>query len=133
VHRSPSTKLALVAVVATAMLAALSVTAFAGMTNEVSYPSKVRIKEEFPAFHGTVRASNDACVGDRRVKLFKERRGGGKKLLGKDKTEADGKWQVKIEPLKSGAYWAVVKRREEGTAGTTYVCLRDRSKTVAVD
>jgi hypothetical protein len=131
VHR-PASKFTLIATLATAAFATASV-AFAGMTNEVSYPSKVKIKEEFPAFHGSVRASNDACVSDRRVKLYKERRGGGKKLLGKDKTDSDGKWEIDIEPLRSGAYWAIVKRREEGAAGTIYICLRDRSKTVAVD
>jgi hypothetical protein len=40
---------------------------------------------------------------------------------------------VIVDPLSSGAYLAVVKQREEGTAGTIFVCLRDKSKIVGVD
>ena len=38
-----------------------------------------------------------------------------------------------VDPLKSGAYLAVVKQRSEGTAGTIFVCLRDRSQIAVVD
>jgi hypothetical protein len=121
-----------------ALIAALAVvpaTAFAGggPGEVVEVESKVKIKEEFPAFHGKVKAENTACVDNRLVKLFKEKRNGDRKLLGKDRTDVDGKWEVLVDPLKSGAYWAVVKRFEDATAGPIYDCLKGKSKVVAVD
>ena len=38
-----------------------------------------------------------------------------------------GKWKVS-RPAEPGAYYARVKRRAEGAAGTIFVCSRDRSK-----
>jgi hypothetical protein len=122
------------AVLATTLaLVALPGIALAGAGQTVELGSHVKIRDGFPAFHGKVTAHNAACVEQRRVKLFKERRNGGRKLLGFDQTDNDGKWLVEVDPLKSGAYFAVAKRREEGTAGTIYVCLRKKSRTVAVD
>ncbi len=122
------------AVLATTLaLVALPGIALAGAGQTVELGSHVKIRDGFPAFHGKVKAHNAACVEQRRVKLFKERRNGGRKLLGFDQTDNDGKWLVEVDPLKSGAYFAVAKRREEGTAGTIYVCLRKKSRTVAVD
>ena len=122
------------AVLATTLaLVALPGIALAGAGQTVELGSHVKIRDGFPAFHGKVKAHNAACVEQRRVKLFKERRNGGRKLLGFDQTDDDGKWLVEVDPLKSGAYFAVAKRREEGTAGTIYVCLRKKSRTVAVD
>ena len=43
-------------------------------------------------------------------------------LLGHDRTNNRGKWKVEIDPLSSGAYYARVKRRAEGAAGTIFVC-----------
>jgi hypothetical protein len=66
-------------------------------------------------------------------KLYRTTAAGGRVLLGRDRTNAAGKWEVIVDPLTSGAYHAVVRRRSEGAAGTIFVCLRDRSKTVVVD
>jgi hypothetical protein len=52
---------------------------------------------------------------------------------GFDQTDNDGKWFVEVDPLESGVYVAVAKRREEGTAGTIFVCLRAKPRTLAVD
>ena len=38
-----------------------------------------------------------------------------------------------VDPLSSGVYRAVVKQRSEGTAGTIFVCLRDKSSRAIVD
>jgi hypothetical protein len=105
----------------------------AGATNTVEIDSEIVLRESFPAFHGKVKSSNAACTQNRRVKVFKKRRNGGRKLLGKSQTDLNGKWQVIVDPLSSGAYLAVVKKRSEGTAGTIFVCLRDRSQIVVVD
>ena len=91
------------------------------------------MRETFPAFHGKVTSSNAACTQNRLVKLFKKRQNGGRKVLGKTDTDLAGKWQVIVDPLKSGLYRSVVKQREEGTAGTIFVCARDKSQQVFVD
>jgi hypothetical protein len=105
----------------------------AGATNTVQIDSTIKLRNSFPAFHGKVTSPNQACADNRLVKMFKKKRSGGRKLLGKTHTDINGKWEVIVDPLSSGAYLAVVKQREEGTAGTTFVCLRDKSKIVGVD
>jgi|SRR5215208_699955 len=78
-------------------------------------------------FHGRVESSKHACEVQREVRVFSEhRRGDG--LVGKDKTNRHGKWKV-VAPPHPGFYYAKVLRREEGTAGTTFVCRGDRSET----
>jgi hypothetical protein len=105
----------------------------AGATNTVQIDSTIKLRNSFPAFHGKVTSPNQACADNRLVKMFKKKRSGGRKLLGKTHTDVNGKWEVIVDPLSSGAYLAVVKQREEGTAGTIFVCLRDKSKIVGVD
>jgi hypothetical protein len=107
--------------------------ALAGGTNTVVIDSEIVMRKTFPAFHGKVKSSNAACVQPRLVKLFKKKRTGGRKLLGTDHTDANGHWEVIVDPLKSGLYRSVVKQREEGTAGTIFVCARDKSRQVFVD
>jgi hypothetical protein len=115
-----------------AALAATLVAVPALATQRVKIDSKVTISSHRPAFHGHVRSDNDACESGRRVKLFKQRPGANK-LLGKDRTNEHGRWVVRVQPLKSGAYRAKVVRRAEGTAGTIFICRGDRSQTVVVD
>jgi hypothetical protein len=124
-------KLALAAVLALGVSGLASTGAGAG--NVVEIDSEIVMRETFPAFHGKVKSSNPACTQDRLVKLFKKRRNGGRKLLGKTRTDLAGKWQVIVDPLSSGLYRSVVKQREEGTAGTIFVCARDKSQRVFVD
>jgi len=126
---TPKLALAAVLTLAVSGLAAGAVSA----TNTVEIKSRIVMRESFPAFHGKVKSSNEACVQNRVVKLFKKRRNGGRRLLGKTHTNSKGKWKVIVDPLSSGVYRSVVKRRSEGTAGTIFVCLRDSSKRVAVD
>ncbi len=124
-------KLALTAVFAFAAFSLAVTTAPA--TNTVEIDSQIIMRQHFPAFHGKVKSSNEACVQNRLVKLFKKKRSGGRKLLGKTHTDSAGKWAVIVDPLKSGVYRAVVKQRSEGTAGTIFVCLRDKSQQAVVD
>jgi hypothetical protein len=120
------------AVFACAALAAAVAAIPAFATNTVRIDSRVTISERPPNFHGHVRSDNDACESKRRVKLFRERRGPDK-LLGRDRSNDAGRWVEEVDPLKSGAYYARVVRREEGTAGTIFVCKGDRSETVVID
>lgn len=129
--RTHAPRLALIAVLAL-VVSGLAV-ATAPARNTVEIKSRIIMRTSFPAFHGKVKSPNDACVQNRVVKLFKKRRNGGRRLLGKTHTNNDGKWKVIVDPLSSGAYRAVVKRRAEGTAGTVFVCLRDSSKLAVVD
>jgi hypothetical protein len=121
------------ALIVGAALAAATVAEMPALaTNVVKIDSKVTISTRFPAFHGQVKSDNHACETGRKVKLFK-RRHGPDRLLGHDRTNNNGRWKVEVDPLRSGAYYAKVTRREEGTAGTIYVCRRDRSRTLVVD
>ena len=126
-----SVRLAPLACAALVAAALIAVPALA--TNVVKIDSKVTISTQPPAFHGHVKSIKHACEIQRKVKLFKQRKGRPDKLLGTDKTNHLGRWKVVITPLKSGAYYAKVVRREEGTAGTIFVCRGDRTKTVVVD
>ena len=130
-----STKLTLRIALAAALTLAASGSslAVAGGTNTVTIDSEIVMRDSFPAFHGKVKSSNSACLQPRLVKLFKQRRNGGRKLLGTAHTDSAGRWQVIVDPLSSGAYRSVVKQREEGTAGTIFVCARDKSRIIAVD
>jgi hypothetical protein len=129
--KSLTRKLALTAVLAL-VFAGLAISA-APATNTVEINSRIIMRETFPAFHGRVKSPNDACEDNRLVKLFKKKPSRDRKLLGKTFTDEEGKWEIIVDPLTSASYRAVVKQREEGTAGTLFVCLRDKSKRVVVD
>jgi hypothetical protein len=126
-------KRALTLTMAAAAMLALAATVPAMATQTVHIQSETKIRNHAPAFHGRITSPNSACEEGRSVKLFKERRNGGKKLLGTTISDLDGKWAVLVDPLSSGAYFAVAQKREEGTAGTIFVCDRAKSRFVAVD
>jgi hypothetical protein len=122
--------------IAVPLLLALSMlvpgAALAGAGGTVEVKTEVVLKESFPAFHGKVKAKNENCVEDRRVKLYRKRNNSNK-LLGKDRANNDGKWEILVDPLKSGAYFAKAPHVEQGTAGTIYSCERGKSKVAVVD
>jgi hypothetical protein len=124
---------ALMLTVAAAGLLALAATGPAMATRTVHISSEIKLRNHAPAFHGRIVSDNEACEQSRKVKLFKERRNGDRKLLGITSSDLEGKWQVLIDPLSSGAYFAVAQKRKEGTAGTIFVCDRAKSRFVAVD
>jgi len=116
------------AVAAAAVLAASPASA----TRIVRIDSKVTISERAPAFHGRVKSPNRACEGARKVRLYRLRPGPAV-LVGTTHTDRSGRWIIHTELLGSAAYYAKLRPRREGTAGTIYVCRGDRSRTVAVD
>ena len=122
---------------ATLTLGVLSVIAVVSIpslaTQVVRHPSRVTISEKAPAFHGRVKSNAHPCVEQRKVKLFRAKSHGPDTLLGRDHTNNHGRWQVDVNPLKSGAYYAKVSRRSDGTAGTIHICVKDRSRIVPVD
>jgi hypothetical protein len=123
---------AAIALVAVAVVLALAAAALA--TRTVRIPSKVSIKNHHGLhFVGRVTSPNHACVEDRKVVLFRVIDNGPDQALGSDRTGANGNWS--IEPsgfagISLSHFYARVKRRSEGTAGTIYVCRGDRSRTI---
>ena len=117
---------------ACAALLAIAGAAFAqGQTVEID--TEVIIRNTAPAFHGKVKADNENCVEDRKVKLFKKKRSGGKRLLGTDHAADSGKWKIPVDKVTSGAYLAIAPQVEQGTAGTIYDCLKAKSVVIPVD
>ena len=126
----PRTRLRRLALVATASGALAMGAAVPASAGDMPFESKIRLKNSFPAFHGLVKSDGDACIANREVRLFKERRNGEDKVLGKARTMADGKWEILKEP-KSGVYYAKVN--EYGNEALELVCLSDTSKKVVID
>ena len=112
-------------------LALLGTTSPGLATQTVKFDSKVTMPPNAPAFHGRVKSSKHACEVHRKVKLFKQRPGPDK-LLGKDRSNRRGKWKVIVDPLNPGSYYAKVVRREEGAAGTIFVCRGDRGPVATI-
>jgi hypothetical protein len=77
----------------------------AGSAAAARYSTKVIVSLKTPAFHGKLKSRKSACAKNRRVKLFRKKRGRDR-LLGTDKSNAKTKWSIRIR-LKSGAsYYA---------------------------
>ena len=126
-----SRRLAVLTLGVLSVIAVVSIPSLA--TQVVRHDSKVTISEKFPAFHGRVKSNAHPCVQQRKVKVFRAKRHRPDKFLGRDRTNNHGHWQGKVNPLKSGGYYAKVTRRSEGTAGTIHICRKDRSRIVPVD
>ena len=128
------TKLRLIA--ATACAAALGTASLALAQGEtVEVETEVILRQTTPTFHGKVKADNENCVEDRKVKLFRQdstsgRRG--RQLLGTDRASNNGRWKVLFDKVDSGVYFVVAPKVEQGTAGTIYECKRDKSEEMAI-
>lgn len=88
------------------------------------FNSKVTLAPDDP-FHGRVTSKEDGCEDDRVVKVFRVE-SGPDGLYGSTETDTHGKWSIPAG-TPHGDFYAKVKRREEGAAGTTYVCRSDLS------
>jgi hypothetical protein len=109
----------------------LAVGPMALATHTVRITSHVSIKSAGLTFTGRVTASNAACDGHRRVKLY---RAAGSLLLGAANTNSSGHWKIKVAGFAGvtlGHFYAIVKQRREGTAGTIFVCKAATSPTIA--
>ncbi|MEA2479295.1 MAG: hypothetical protein QOJ07_1217 [Thermoleophilaceae bacterium] len=107
----------------------------ASATKTVNIPSKVSIKSKELTFSGKVTASNAGCVQGRRVTLYRKFSSGGGQSMGSATTSSSGKWHVTVSGtagISLAHFYAKVKKRSEGTAGTIYVCGSARSKTIGV-
>jgi hypothetical protein len=119
----------LVAILCVAFLA-LAGTALA---RTVVIGSSVSIKSNGLKFSGRVTSPNSACKDGRRVTLYRRLSGGGHQKLGGFTTGASGKWHVTVSGFAGvslSRFYAKVKQRSEGAAGTTFVCRSARSPTI---
>ena len=95
----------------------------------------VHIRNSAPAFHGNVGAENETCEGPRTVKMWERKRNGERKLLGKGMTELNGHWEILVDPLESGSYFATAPEWKfyDELLDEHWTCLRAKSRTLVVD
>jgi hypothetical protein len=102
----------------------------AAATRTVRIASHISIKSHGLRFSGKVTSSNAGCVSNRTVTLHRTNGN----VLGSTKTSASGAWKITASGsagITLGHFYATVKQRSEGTAGTIYVCKAAKSKTIA--
>lgn len=98
-------------------------------TKTVKIVSHITIKSSGLKFSGNVTSSNAACKGGRKVTLYRAP----SQKLGSTTTNSSGGWKITAlgsAGITLGHFYATVKQRSEGTAGTIYVCKAATSKTV---
>jgi hypothetical protein len=94
-------------------------------TGAAAFKTKVVVSLKFPAFHGKLVSPRQSCLGGRQVKMFREANGK-KVLLGRDRSNAKGKWSIPVgKNLTSGAYYAIVAKSGK--------CKGDKSGIVPID
>jgi hypothetical protein len=119
----PAVRRALFAVLAVAVVAALLPAVSASGAGKNS--TRIVVSLKFPAFHGKLASPRQGCLGSRTVKMYRELNGK-KKLLGRDKSEDNGKWAVPAgKNLTSGAYYATVAKRGKCKAAKSQVLTID--------
>jgi hypothetical protein len=117
-------------------LAVLLLAATAAATRTVHIPSKVSIANHHGLhFGGRVSSTNHACEQGRKVVLFRVIVNGPDQVMGRDTSDGEGRWGIEVSGfagISMSHFYAKVKRRSEGTAGTIYVCGADRSRTIGL-
>jgi hypothetical protein len=116
------------AVACTLALAFGAVVAVAIASQTVHIDSKVTITKTSPVFAGKVKSSNPGCKDARKVKLHVVEQDNG--VVGTDKTNHRGRWKIAFQGEGEAHYFASVRKRKEGAAGTIYVCEHDTSPPV---
>jgi hypothetical protein len=102
-------------------------------THVVKINSRVSIAEHNLTFHGKVRSPNAGCLAHRRVKLKRHISAGNDQTMGADTTDVHGRWSIHVSGFAGitlNHFYAHLKRRSEGAAGTIFVCRGDRSRTI---
>jgi hypothetical protein len=101
----------------------------ADATRTVRIASHISIRGHLLTFSGKVTSPNTACQSGRHVTLYRTNGN----VLGSTTTSASGHWQITASGsagISLGHFYAKVKRRSEGTAGTIYVCKGAVSRTI---
>jgi hypothetical protein len=116
------------------IVSALAVAATVGLTaaeatRTVTIASHISIKSQGLTFSGKVTASKAPCESGRKVILYRTNGN----VLGSFTTGANGQWKITAQGsagITLGHFYAKVKQRSEGTAGTIYVCKAATSATI---
>ncbi len=115
------------------VVAAIAIPAMAaGPGQTVNVPTTLKISAY--GYKGKVVSGNSNCVAERSVVLKQKGHG----VLGRDKSEDNGSWEVSPEdlhfkgPLPYKIY-AEVKPLTQATAGPIYKCLAATSKTITIN
>jgi hypothetical protein len=119
---------AAIAILGSALVLAFGLTA-AQATRTVKIASHITIKSNGLKFSGSVTSSNAACKSNRSVTLYRKP----SLVLGSTTTNSSGSWKITVlgsAGISLGHFYATVKKRTEGTAGTIYVCKAATSKTI---
>lgn len=125
---SRTVKAAAIAASASALMLGSGLTA-ADATRTVKIASHISIKSQGLKFSGHVTSSNAACRAGRKVTLYRS----SSLMLGSTTTNAAGHWQITpsgFAGISLGRFYAKVKQRSDGTAGTIYVCKAAKSRTI---
>jgi hypothetical protein len=123
---------------ASALLATVGASAALGLvsglpalaTRTVTIASHVTVKSSGLTFSGSVTASNAACKRSRKVTLYRTP----SLVLGRVKSSSSGHWKITVPGsagITLGHFFAKVRARSDGTAGTIYVCKAATSKTIS--
>ena len=107
--------------------------ATADATRTVRIPSKITIKSNELRFSGHVRSPNRACVSQRHVSLYRRLSDGSRQRMGRATTGPHGGWHVTVSGFAGVSlshFYAKVRQRSEGTAGTIFVCKSAHSRTI---
>jgi hypothetical protein len=122
------------AVVASAAFAFTFATADA--TNTVRIPSRITIESHGLNFHGKVKSENAGCKDGRHVSLYRKFSDGSRQRVGVFVTGPNGKWHITVSGsagISMSRFYAKVRQRKEGTAGTIFVCKSARSEVTRAE
>ena len=119
----------------TALVAVPAIATASADSDKATVAGIVHIRNSAPAFHGNVGAENETCEGPRTVKMFERKRNGDRKLLGTGMSDLkNGHWEIIVDPLSSGSYFATAPVWEfTDSLGEEWTCLRAKSRTLVVD
>jgi len=130
--RHRTTRIAVAAAVASALTLGT-----ADATRTVRIPSRITIEQHGSlTFHGRVKSENAGCKDARHVSLYRRGTDGSRQRLGVDVTGPNGKWRITVSGFAGVSlshFYAKVRQRKEGTAGTIFVCKSARSETTAFE
>ena len=132
VRGGKETRLLVAVGVATASLA-IPAGAAAGQTQFATFFTRFKLERSSSSseFKGTIDSSKGKCVKGRKVKLLRKHNGN-TKTLGHDKTNGDGKFEIKLSTGRpsNGKYYSKVKKKQFDNGKKT--CLSVTSGSIKV-
>jgi hypothetical protein len=108
----------------------------ADATNTVRIASRITIESHGLAFHGKVKSENSGCKDGRHVSLYRKFSDGSRQRVGLFVTGPNGKWHITVSGsagISMSSFYAKVRQRKEGTAGTIFVCKSADSEVTRVE